>query len=92
MKGMTNNRRCPRCTLARHLGSAALALVAATMPLFAARQTGWLYEEPPPGGYQPNPIINTSISASASTNVDASNIAAGWVAIRTDRVPDPRDR
>lgn len=89
---MTYDPTCPRCRRARKLGAATMALIAFSVPPFGARETGWLHEEPLPAAYHPDPMDNSTVSASASARTGDSSINAGWIVIRTDQVPDRRDR
>ncbi|WP_173056957.1 hypothetical protein [Phytohabitans houttuyneae] len=88
---MTYDPKCPGCRVGRQITAGTAALIVFGVPLFGARETGWLHEEPLPAAYHPDPMDNSTVSASASVRTGDSSINAGWIVIRTDQVPDRRD-
>ena len=60
------------------------------VPLVGAREAGGHQEEPLSDAYQPDPMVNSPIGASASTPKAGSDISDGWIRITVDHVPDRR--
>lgn len=86
---MTFDRTCRTCRLARNLSRAAAAFVALGMPLFAARETGWLQEDPPPKTHYAMAVVNTPVFASGTaTRGEDDGRFPDWMWIQIDQVPD----
>lgn len=85
---VTFNPQCRACRRALQVGVSALAAVAFTMPLFAARETGWLTEDPPREPHRPDPTLNLGIGASAAMPGPGQDVYGGYLVLRQDVIPD----